>query len=165
MSLENRVKEILAEKKMVMLSTIAGECGISELEAARALPRDMRAFCTGDNFAAIWAGLTAWPSATFIMSHGESVIEIKGKIPTGKDGNGYFNLDAGAPLGGHIRSSRIQDICFLSLPFMGLESLSVQFFDAAGAVLFAVYAGRENRVLIPEAREGFFAMRATFCKD
>ena len=56
----------------------------------------------------------------------------------GRHGGGYFNLESGAPLGGHIRSDRATDICFLSLPFMGLESHSVQFFGADGAVLFGV---------------------------
>ena len=42
---------------------------------------------------------------------------------------------------------------------MGLESHSVQFFNAAGMVLFSVYVGRENRQLIPAARESFFALR------
>ena len=42
---------------------------------------------------------------------------------------------------------------------MGLESHSVQFFNAAGTVMFSVYVGRENRQLIPAARESFFALR------
>ena len=42
---------------------------------------------------------------------------------------------------------------------MGLESHSVQFFNTAGTVLFSVYVGRENRQLIPAARESFFALR------
>lgn len=165
MSIEERVKVALEGKKMVMLLTIAEECGITEQQAAHALPSQMRAFCGGDKFNAVWQGLTTWPGATFIMRHGGSVVEIKGRIPAGKDGGGYFNLEHGAPLGGHIRSSEVAEICFLSLPFMGLESHSVQFFDAAGAVLFSVYVGRENRVLIPEALEGFQAMRQEFGKE
>ena len=165
MKLEDRVRELLAEKKMEMLSTIAEDCGVTELQAARALPEDMRAFCGGDAFDVVWEGLTRWPTATFIMCHAGSVVEIKGRIPGGRHGGGYFNLESGAPLGGHIRSDRATDICFLSLPFMGLESHSVQFFGADGAVLFGVYVGREQRVLIPEAREGFFAMRAKLCKE
>ena len=48
---------------------------------------------------------------------------------------------------------------------MGLESHSVQFFDTAGAVLFSVYVGRENKKLMPEAREGFFSLREAFGKE
>ena len=93
------------------------------------------------------------------MAHLGSVIEIKGKIPEGRHGHGYFNLSGGSGLGGHLKIDDLGHICFLSLPFMGLESHSVQFFNAAGMVLFSVYVGRENRQLIPAARESFFALR------
>lgn len=43
---------------------------------------------------------------------------------------------------------------------MGLESHSIQFFDAAGAVVFSIYVGRENRALIPSVKERFLALRA-----
>lgn len=165
MDLEKRIQEILTGRKMVMLLTIAEECGISELEAARALPEKMRAFCAEEQFNAVWSDLVQWPSATFIMRHGGSVIEIKGKIPNGKEGGGYFNLESGSPLGGHIRHDQVTDICFLSMPFMGLESHSIQFFDAQGAVLFSVYVGREKRELIPEALNSFLSMRNKFCKE
>ncbi len=164
-NLSQQVAAMLAEKKMVMLDTIARQYSVSELRAAEALPPAMRAFTTATDFDAVWDGLTQWPGATFIMRHGRSVIEIKGCIPSGKHGGGYFNLAPGQPLGGHVNSEEVAHICFLSLPFMGLESHSVQFFDAAGAVLFSVYVGRENKKLMPEARDGFFALREAFGKE
>ena len=69
------------------------------------------------------------------------------------------SMAGGSGLGGHLKIDDLGHICFLSLPFMGLESHSVQFFNAAGMVLFSVYVGRENRQLIPAARESFFALR------
>ena len=69
------------------------------------------------------------------------------------------SMAGGSGLGGHLKIDDLGHICFLSLPFMGLESHSVQFFNAAGTVLFSVYVGRENRQLIPAARESFFALR------
>lgn len=165
MSIEERVKQILAERKMVMLSTIAEECSITELEAARALPDEMRAFCAGSQFKEVWERMGQWPKATFIMTHCGNVLEVRGKIPSGKESNGYFNLDHDAPLSGHLRSDLVTDICFLSLPFMGLESHSVHFFGADGAVIFSVYVGREKRVLIPEALEGFMSMRNGLGKE
>ena len=164
-SLRQQVETLLTEQKMVMLDTIARHCGVSELTAARALPANMRAFAPAAAFDDVWQGLTQWPGATFIMRHGRSVVEIKGRIPGGKHAGGYFNLEHGLPLGGHICSDEAAHICFLSLPFMGLESHSVQFIDAAGAVLFAIYVGRENKALIPEARDGFFALRDAFGKE
>ena len=164
-SLADKVAALLAEKKMVMLDTLAQTCGVSELQAAEALPQPMRAFAAAADFDAIWADLTAWESATFIMRHGGSVVEIKGQIPAGKHGGGYFNLDHGCPLGGHICSNNIAHMAFLSLPFMGLESHSIQFFDAAGAVVFSIYVGRENRALIPTVKERFLALRTALGKE
>ena len=95
------------------------------------------------------------------LYHGASGLRHRnqGKIPEGRHGHGYFNLSGGSGLGGHLKIDDLGHICFLSLPFMGLESHSVQFFNAAGTVLFSVYVGRENRQLIPAARESFFALR------
>lgn len=165
MDLREKVKAILAEKKMVMLDTIATDCAISELEAARALPDSMRAFCSGDSFDAVWQGMETWPSATFLMQHAGNVLEVRSKVPSGKHAHGYFNLEHDQPLGGHIKAESITDICFLSLPFMGMESHSIQFFDKDGAVLFDVYVGRENHVLIPAAKDSFMSMRATLCHE
>ena len=49
------------------------------------------------------------------------------------------------------------------MPFMGLESHSVQFFDADGHVAFSIYAGRgDDKKILPEIRESFFALKASF---
>ena len=50
-------------------------------------------------------------------------------------------------------------MAFLSMPFMGLESHSVQFFDAGGGVVFSVYAGRENHRIIPSVKASFLSMK------
>ena len=158
-ALGESIAAALREKKPVMLASLAERFGVSELEVARALPDEARAFAGKDAFDTVWQALASWENATFIMAHLGSVIEIKGKIPEGRHGHGYFNLSGGSGLGGHLKIDDLGHICFLSLPFMGLESHSVQFFNAAGMVLFSVYVGRENRQLIPAARESFFALR------
>ena len=158
-TLGESIATALREKKPVMLGILAVRFGVSELEVAEALPDDARAFAGKDAFDTVWQTLTSWENATFIMTHLGTVIEIKGKIPEGRHGHGYFNLSGGSGLGGHLKIDDLGHICFLSLPFMGLESHSVQFFNAAGTVMFSVYVGRENRQLIPAARESFFALR------
>lgn len=159
-TLREHIIEVLAEKKPVMLANLAERFGVSELEVAMALPDETRSFAGKDAFDTVWRTLTTWESTTFILSHLGSVIEIKGKIPTGQHGHGYFNLSGSDGFGGHLKIEALGGMCFLSLPFMGLESHSVQFFNTAGAVLFSVYVGRKNRKLIPAARESFFKLRA-----
>ncbi len=161
-NLQEKVAELVEGKKIHTLGHLAGECGVSEMEIARAMPEDMCVVAELDDFATLWEELTTWPVATFIMTHAGSVIEIKGQLPQGKLGHGYFNLGHGLPLSGHLYPDVITHVGFLSLPFMGLESLSVQFFDGEGRVVFGIYVGREKRVLIPQAKESFVALRQKY---
>ena len=162
--LRARVVARLAEKKPVMLASLAQEFGVSELDIAHALPDETRAFAGGDAFETVWTALTGWEQATFIMTHLGNVLEIKGRIPSGSFGHGYYNLMGEGAFGGHVKADAVGEICFLSLPFMGLESHSVQFFNHEGAVMFSVYVGRENRRLIPAVRDAFFALRDELCR-
>lgn len=158
--LRSAIAERIKEKKPVMLGILAKEFSVTELEAARALPEDMRRFAAKEHFDAVWQELTTWEGATFIMQHLGTVLEIKGTIPPGSYGHGYFNLASEGGIGGHVKIDDLETMCFLALPFMGLESLSVQFFNTAGDVKFSIYAGRnEKREIIPAVRESFNRMR------
>lgn len=164
-SLREYLQTGLAARKPVVLSDVAEKFGVSEGEAARALPESVARFAAPARFEEIWTALTGWEKATLIMRHRGSVLEIKGRMPAGSFGHGYFNLkDGNNPLGGHVKADGMSSIAFLSLPFMGLESHSVQFFDTGGAVVFGVYAGREGRTLIPAVRDAFFALRDAVCE-
>ena len=158
-NLAESVAVALEQRKPWMLSSLAGMFNVTEKQAAQALPEGMCVFASGGDFAGIWEALGEWEKATFIVQHEGHVFEVSGRIPAGSPGNGYCNLAAGEALGGHIRADLIADIAFLSLPFMGLESHSVQFFDGRGGVAFAVYAGREHHRILPSVRAAFFALR------
>mgnify|MGYP000034559478 CR=1 FL=1 len=163
--LRARVAEALAENKgPVMPASLAGRFGVTELEAVRALPDEMRAFAPASAFNDIWDGLTTWPNATIIIQHMGCVFEIKSALVRGKHGHGYFNLFGDVPLGGHLKLDELDCVCFLSMPFMGRESHSVQFFHSGGEVMFSIYAGRENHQLIPAARDSFLALKEKFGK-
>ena len=155
----------ITEKKPLMLGMLAREYGVSELEAARALPVTMRWFAPGAFFDTVWMELATWEKATFIMQHAGTVLEVKGPIPSGSHGHGYFNLQGETGMGGHLKVDDLDCLCFLSMPFMGLESHSVQFFNTAGEVKFSIYAGREGRVLIPSVCESFSRLREAVCKE
>jgi Putative heme iron utilization protein len=165
MELKNAIAMRITGKKPLMLGMLAQEYGVTELEAAKALPDSMRAFAPREAFDQIWAELVAWTKATFIMQHAGTVLEVKGTIPPGTYGHGYFNLQGEAGIGGHLKVDDLACVCFLSMPFMGLESHSVQFFNAEGAVKFSIYAGRDGRTLIPSVCESFSRLREAVCKE
>ena len=164
-ALKAAIAERITEKKPLMLGILAKEYGVSELDAAHALPDTMRRFAPGEVFDQVWAELAMWQKATFIMQHAGSVLEVKGAIPPGSHGHGYFNLQGETGIGGHLKVDNLGYICFLSMPFMGLESHSVQFFTSAGEVAFSIYAGREGRTLIPSVCESFSRLRDAVCKE
>lgn len=164
-ALKTAIAERAASKTPLMLSMLAHEFSVTELEAARALPDAMRDLAPAGAFDFIWAELVTWENATFIMQHEGSVLEVKGTIPPGAYGHGYFNLHSEEGIGGHLKLDDLHAIGFLSMPFMSLESLSIHFFNAKGAVKFSVYAGREQRAILPAIRESFARLREAACKE
>lgn len=164
-SLNEKIAQRITDKKPLMLGMMAKEFGATELEVAKALPKEMRAFAPKESFDAVWTELTSWEKATFIMQSKGTVLEIKGTIPPGKHGHGYFNLMGESGVGGHLKVDDLAAICFMSMPFMGLESHSVQFFNADGEVKFSVYAGREGKVLIPAVCESFLRLKEAAAKE
>lgn len=149
----------LEQKKPWTLFSLAREFNITEREAAEALPPRMCAFAPENCFFTVWEDLASWEKATFIVQHEGHVIEVQGRLPSGKLGHGYYNLAEGGAIGGHLRAEDIAEIAFLSMPFMGLESHSVQFFNAGGHVVFSVYAGRERHSILPSVKEAFLNMK------
>lgn len=163
--LENKVREIIEANASTMPSQMAGQLGASEAAVVTALPEEMRTFVDPKHFDAIWEAMCSWEKITFLKQSPTAIIEVKGKLPKGKYGHGFFNLmEKENPLGGHLMVDKLGAICFLEKPFFGLESLSVQFYDTEGDHMFAVYAGRKKREIIDSVRQAFQALRAEFSK-
>ncbi len=166
--MENNKKEEIAnylkEHKPMMLGQIAKEFSLSEFDTAKNLPTEMISFAGKDDFEEIWNELVGWERCTFIVQALGSVFEICGKLNKGAHGRGYFNLHGAEALNGHLKVDDLAGIGFMSMPFMGLESHSVLFFNEAGEVKFSVYVGRENKVLIPEARTSFLSLQAKYAE-
>ncbi|VFQ46109.1 heme utilization cystosolic carrier protein HutX [Desulfoluna butyratoxydans] len=155
-----RIQEMIDENPSTMPGQMAAQLHISEAAVVSALPNPMATFVDAAHFNTVWEAMTGWEKVTFLRQSPTSVIEVKGKLPKGTHGHGYFNLmDRENPLGGHLKVDKLGAICFLEKPFFGLESLSVQFYDTNGDHMFAVYAGREKRTLIPSVKAGFHALR------
>lgn len=158
------IREAVQNESRLMLSDLAKRLSIPEGAVAQALPPEMRRLAGPEAFDQVWQAMTTWSGVTFIAVTPGLVLEYKGTLPGGSHGHGMFNLHAeGHPLGGHFFVRRLGAICFLSKPFFGLESHSVQFYDLDGAAMCAVYVGRDGRELIPEVREAFMALRDRIC--
>ena len=106
--------------------------------------------------------MAGWGPILFIVHTSDLVLECEGPLPRGSYGRGYFNLHGESPIGGHIRASRCREIAFVSRPFMGRESRSIQFFNFDGDAMFKIFVRRnENRDLDAEQVARFEALKAT----
>jgi putative heme utilization carrier protein HutX len=143
-----------------ILEQIAREYGVSTLEVVRNLLPEQRTIAKGSSFADILADVTTWGEILFIVHTPDIVLECQGALPPGSYARGYFNLHGDSPIGGHIRAENCRAIAFVSRPFMGRDSASIQFFNEAGEAMFKIFVRRNSaRELIPEQLQKFEALR------
>jgi putative heme utilization carrier protein HutX len=95
----------------------------------------------------------------FIVHTADIVLECVGSKPPGSFARGYFNLHGDSPIGGHIKAANCTNIAFVSRPFMGRPSCSLQFFNGAGEAMFKTFVRRDKeRNLLPEQVQRFSAL-------
>ena len=143
-----------------ILEQIARDYAVSTFEVVRALPEEHRAIVPGSKFEEVLQALTKWGEVLLIVHTPDIVLECAGKIPPGSFARGYFNLHGDSPIGGHIKAENCADIAFVSRPFMGRPSRSLQFFNAAGEAMFKIFVRRDKeRNLLSEQLARFDALR------
>jgi heme iron utilization protein len=152
--------ERLAKSADGILEQIAREYSVSTFEVVRALPVEHRSIVAGSLFEKIFAELTSWGEILFIVHTPDIVLECAGKIPPGSFARGYFNIHGDSPIGGHLKAEHCTHIAFVSRPFMGRPSRSLQFFNGAGEAMFKIFVRRDDkRELLPEQVARFDALR------
>jgi putative heme utilization carrier protein HutX len=152
--------ERLSKSADGILERIAREYGVSTFEVVRALPEEHRTIVPGSRFEDILHALTEWGEVLFIVHTPDIVLECAGKIPPGSTARGYFNLHGDSPIGGHIKAGNCTHIVFVTRPFMGRPSCSLQFFNGAGEAMFKIFVRRDSeRNLMPEQVARFEALR------
>jgi len=161
LSVQNQLAEKLAANPDGVLERIAREHNVSTFDVVQALPAEHRTIVSADRFTDVMQALTQWGDVLFIVHTPDIVLECKGSLPPGSYSQGYFNIHGASPIGGHIKSDNCRHIAFVSRPFMGRASRSVQFFNEAGEAMFKVFVRRdEARELLPEQVAKFDALRS-----
>lgn len=144
-----------------ILERIAAETGLSTQEVCDCLPATMRGAVTGAHFIETMADVAGWGPVLLLVHTRDVILEFKAEIPAGSLGHGFFNLSGPGPLSGHLRHDRCAAIYFLKRPFMGLEGLSIVFFNEEGEPMFKIFVARDaKRELLPEQVGRFEALRA-----
>lgn len=160
-SAQQAVTKALEENPSFMPQMLAQELNLPLESIIAALPEEMRVKAPGEDTVAIWEEICNWEKITFMLSSNGMILELGCQLPKGKSGHGMYNLmGKNLPFGGHVIVNNIASIWFVSKPLFGLESHSVQFFDAAGNQGFAMYLGRdEKRQVLPNVREQFITLK------
>jgi putative heme utilization carrier protein HutX len=153
--------ERLAQSADGVLEQIAREYGVSSFEVVRALTAEHRGIVPGARFEEIMRALTSWGEVLFIVHTPDIVLECAGKVPPGSFGRGYYNMHGDSPIGGHLKAENCTHIAFVSRPFMGRPSRSLQFFNGAGEAMFKVFVRRDaERNLLADQVQRFDELRA-----
>lgn len=144
-----------------IIEKIAQDYGVSTLDVVKALPEAHRTIVASEKFSRTLDAIGTWGDILFIVHTPDIVLECEGPLPAGTYGRGYYNLHGDSPIGGHIKAENCAAIAFVSRPFMGRQSCSVQFFNVNGEAMFKIFVRRdEARNLIPEQVAAFEALRA-----
>lgn len=155
------IRRELAAHPGGILESTAAQHGLPLLKVVELLPRAMWTRVPGDSFVEVMQDLGEWGDVTVIVHTGDIILEVVAPVPPGKLAHGFYNLHGDSPIGGHLRADRCRDIVFLSRPFMGKDSLSIQFFNAEGESMFKVFVGRDqNRALRPEQIQRFERLKS-----
>jgi len=160
--LKKTITEKLKEDPKIMIFKLAKELSVPEQTVMECLPEEEVRKADVHHFDEAMAMIATWGNVTTILQTESMVLEAKGMIPMGSHGHGYFNLMGGRDynVGGHIRADLLSAIYFVERPFMGLKSMSVQFFSLSGTPIFKVYLGRdEKRQLLPDQIEHYMGLR------
>lgn len=153
----------LAQNADGILEQIAREYGVSTFEVVKNLPSEHCTLAEGAKFAEVMEDVTSWGPILFIVHTSDIVLECEGALPPGSYARGYYNIHGVSPIGGHIRADNCRAIAFVSRPFMGRQSCSIQFFNEAGEAMFKIFVRRdEARELISEQVAKFVALRERF---
>lgn len=157
------LKKQLAENPGTGLDALSTEHGLSVAELIELLPQDCWQRTDGSRFVDIMKALSRLGKMTVIINTGDVIFEYAGEIPNGGIAHGYYNLSPGSPLHGHLKHDSCKTIYLVERPFMNTQTVSIQFANAEGRMMFKVYAGRdEDRKLLPDQVQ---AMRALFRQD
>ncbi|XXQ68591.1 heme anaerobic degradation radical SAM methyltransferase ChuW/HutW [Neisseriaceae bacterium B1] len=127
------------------------------------LPTEMVHKTEGERIVEILQTIASWQDAvTFIAHTPDAIMEVTSKLPNGNIGRGFYNFEHAEEGGihGHIYYENCAAIYLIERPFMGKDTVSLNFINHNGGVMFKIFVGRdETGMLKPQQTQ---AMRDLF---
>ncbi|OYR11407.1 heme utilization cystosolic carrier protein HutX [Brucella thiophenivorans] len=162
-----RIRASIAEKPDGILESLATEYDVPIQTVIECVPAGGVTRIDGSQFVDVMSDIAEWGDITFICHSKDAIVEFCGPVPHGKPGHGMYNLQGGSSgLSGHLRHENCKAIFLVRRPFMGVDTLSVQFFNGDGETIFKVYVGRdEKRQLAQDQVERFNQLAIRFASS
>lgn len=146
------------------LEAIATQYKTTLLDVAQNLPNATLAF--GDKFDTVWESVADWGKVTTLVHTSDVILEFSGDLPSGFHRHGYFNLRGKHGMSGHIKAENCTHIALIERKFMGMDTASILFFNAAGSAMLKIFPGRDDhRQLLANQVTAFRVLAATLKGD
>ncbi|QKJ88610.1 heme utilization cystosolic carrier protein HutX [Paramixta manurensis] len=141
------------------LESIAQRYQTSLLEVVKLVPD--HTLVPGSRFDTVWDAITTWGQVTTLVHTADVILEFSGELPSGFHRHGFFNLRGKNGLSGHIKAENCHAIALIERKFMGMDTASALFFNAAGEAMFKIFIGRDShRQLLGDQLAAFRALSA-----
>jgi putative heme iron utilization protein len=149
-----QVRDYYAEHPGGMPPVVATRLELPEAVVVSGLPADQAVSAPGVDFPEIWAAMTQWEHATFLIMKGANVFEISSAVGEGTPStrSSYYNIAYTHPLRGHLRPDLYASVYAVALPGPdGAMVRGVLFYDDQGASVFGAFISGEGPT--PSAEE------------
>jgi len=145
---QSRQVQAFYKESPAAMPVIAGrKLGLPETVVVSGLPAGESAGTTGAAFTEVWAAMTQWKQAIFLITKGDNVFEVVSAIAPVKPSktSKYTNIAYEHPLRGHLRPDQYASIYAVAMPGKdGVIARGVLFYDASGASVFGAFLSGEG---------------------
>lgn len=144
---KQRIDEFYQERPGTMPVIAASRLGLPAALVTSGLAAGQSVSAPGSAFAEVWAELSRWEQANFLIMKGNNVFEILSGVSSGAPSktSSYFNIKYDNPLRGHLRPDEYAAIYAVTIPGKDESVLrGVMFFDADGDMVFGVFLSGES---------------------
>ena len=162
-STADRVRLALSLNRRKMTLELARELGIAEVEVMRALPDGHAVELNAARWEELIRRLESLGQVHVIVTNGAATLEAFGQFGNFSTFGQYFNVQT-KDLDMHIRPATLAAVFALEKPghMDGINTLSFQFYDSAGAAAFKVFLTFGGKVPPPEKQAIFNELRERF---
>lgn len=158
------LQDLLKTEPDGTLEAIATQYKTTLLDVVQNLPN--ATLVCGDKFDTVWESVVDWGKVTTLVHTSDVILEFSGDLPSGFNRHGYFNLRGKHGMSGHIKAENCTHIALIERKFMGMDTASILFFNAAGSAMLKIFLGRDDhRQLLADQVMAFRILAATLKGD